>query len=98
MLVSLIYDGEQVKTAIRRQVACEYCDGSGKRDLRAVEADTLTAVTPAWETTDAIRRKIGGRRPTTTALLNRLGHLSVLGLVDKRQVPLDYRALEWRLK
>lgn len=70
-----------------RNVQCEHCRGSGRRELTMVESDTLQAVGSTWSTTDQIALRlwdIQGYAIKGPALCNRLVDLHRIGLVQRR--------------
>lgn len=80
-----------------RKVTCKCCNGTGKRDLTAVERSTIQAVGSEWSTTDQIARRLRDIQGYTTknpALCNRLVDLHALGLVQRRAA--SGKHSEWR--
>lgn len=77
------------------RVACECCDGTGKRPLHVGERRVLDAVPARWTATAEIERTIRPQ-PKRPALCNQLVRLVDLGLVERRESATDARASQWR--
>lgn len=87
-------------TEIRRdntatRVHCESCDGIGQRLLTYTERVTLAVVDRDWQPTATIRARLA-RRPSPTAMCNRLVDLVRLGLAERRVSEENHRVAEWR--
>ncbi len=64
------------------RVHCEHCDGTGRRPLTRIMADTLAALSDEWQATDEIKSKLRDR-VGLAALCNRLVVLADAGLAER---------------